>query len=431
MLLSNALGDEVLSRLKGEALPPEITRGGFEEWLSRLADDQPDLFEYENLRRRAYFSIIARWIAYVIEDCERGVPDRVGWPQGWLRRFLGVAHAARATIITFNYDSLVERAVNRSFLYDEFGQIRSSDTLDDLPPRLDGVRSEPRSTFRMLKVHGSTRFYWLPNDNSGASIVRWPQPEDNPETPGSDQGDPRQQRLLRGREPLIVPPTSLKSRYYDVPFLRGLWQEARDAISKATHLYLVGYSLPTTDLVTIGLLREIVRRDCQIVIVNEGPGLSEVKDRCEQLVGRPTGANVSEGIEVDAWVNEIVDLRARDGANVITHDLANVASGARGKAADTLVHVTVTRADKETREVAESCEDQGINLSFQEGRPLDNEPRCTLASVATFAERSVKQHGKITCNYSDGGKGVILEGWLRQPPRSAEYSLRLASVAAC
>ena len=52
MPTSDELGDEVRERLdaSGNGLPAELTRGSFEEWLSRLAEDQPDLLEHEVLR---------------------------------------------------------------------------------------------------------------------------------------------------------------------------------------------------------------------------------------------------------------------------------------------------------------------------------------------------------------------------------------------
>lgn len=48
-----------------------------------------------------------------------------------------------------------------------------------------------------------------------------------------------------GTEPLIIPPTLLKS--YEHPVIREIWDLARVALTKADEIVVVGYSLPLTD----------------------------------------------------------------------------------------------------------------------------------------------------------------------------------------
>ena len=70
MPTSEDLGGRVRELLaaEGAPLPAELTKGTFEEWLSRLAEDQPDLLEHENLQRRTWFSQISKAIARIIEE---------------------------------------------------------------------------------------------------------------------------------------------------------------------------------------------------------------------------------------------------------------------------------------------------------------------------------------------------------------------------
>jgi hypothetical protein len=180
MPTSDELGDEVRERLEagGNGLPDELTRGSFEEWLSRLAEEQPDLLEHENLRGRWYFSLISRTIAEIIQEREDEVTHGDDWPPGWLRAFIGATHGRRATVITFNYDTLLERAVN-ACRFSDFdmlldGRVRSCDVISHLPPRADQPEGGPYSTFRLLKLHGSVSFHHTPGDPMGSSLVRCP-----------------------------------------------------------------------------------------------------------------------------------------------------------------------------------------------------------------------------------------------------------------
>jgi len=170
MPTSDELGDEVRKRLEasGNGLPDELTKGSFEEWLSRLAEDQPHLLEHENLQGRRYFSLISRTIAEVIQERENEVARGDDWPPAWLRAFIGAAHGRSATVITFNYDTLLERAVN-ACKFSDFGipfdgRVHSCDVLSHLPPRADQSEGGPYSTFRLLKLHGSVSFHYTPGD---------------------------------------------------------------------------------------------------------------------------------------------------------------------------------------------------------------------------------------------------------------------------
>jgi len=53
-----------------------------------------------------------------------------------------------------------------------------------------------------------------------------------------------------------VPPSALKSPYYANPVTRETWARGFDALAAAEIVTLVGYSLPLTDLTTVGMLSE-------------------------------------------------------------------------------------------------------------------------------------------------------------------------------
>jgi len=83
----------------------------------------------------------------------------------------------RATLVTFNYDPLIECAVATGLLY-EWGQYDSvfwTEIRGDVPswpPGLAYLAADKAHTLRLLKLHGSLNWYWVPRDASGVSIAR-------------------------------------------------------------------------------------------------------------------------------------------------------------------------------------------------------------------------------------------------------------------
>lgn len=61
--------------------------------------------------------------------------------------------------------------------------------------------------------------------------------------------------LLSDKVPLIIPPVAEKSRFYANQTIRSLWSRAREHLKQAEEIYVVGYSLPDTDLTTRLLLQ--------------------------------------------------------------------------------------------------------------------------------------------------------------------------------
>jgi hypothetical protein len=84
----------------------------FEQWLSKLAEDQPYLYRPENLRRRALFEqlsgLIAMHVEWAVHESISGQSDL----PTWLSRLVKAWHQQRSSILTFNYDTLVEATVD-------------------------------------------------------------------------------------------------------------------------------------------------------------------------------------------------------------------------------------------------------------------------------------------------------------------------------
>lgn len=288
MPLTDQLGNAVIDKLCDEYpnFPFQARRfegGYFESWLSRLAEPQPDLEEAANQENRAWFARMSGAIHSIVEACESRVLETE--PPWWLLRLIGVAHWQRFSIVTFNYDTLIEYAVQEAFLLDWDTRVPASpdhilNSTPPLPSRPGMWGRTDAKSFRLIKLHGSLDSYWVSDDVSGATINRfdlagrWGHPE-----PVDMQ---RLRRELPGRVPFIVPPAAAKSSFYGNPVIRELWRSAADAISNASEIALMGYSLPTTDLVVSGMISERVGpSESGIKVVNRRP--AEVVKRLEYL----------------------------------------------------------------------------------------------------------------------------------------------------
>lgn len=216
MPVTDDLGEQAVTLLTASGLTlPRGRTTYFEEWLSRLAEDQPDLSEAENLANRSLAVRLSESIAEVVRT--RQTEAWVAGPPDWLHRFVAVLHVWRATAITFNYDTLIEKAVDTHVLIDwtakTHGQIEHSNVLDELPPLPPGWGSMSRRTFQLLKLHGSVNWWSVPGDASGATTNRTNSlamgedtPEAELESPPPTWSDTLHRTAQRPQEQLLQQP---------------------------------------------------------------------------------------------------------------------------------------------------------------------------------------------------------------------------------
>lgn len=284
--------------------------GTFETWMSYLAEAQPYLSSVQRSANRAQYMKLAESLWAVLTLIE----DEVATEElpRWFYRLLSVLHARRATVVTFNYDRLIETGIERLDLGDFSSQYRGvkvqwHSPLHDLPspPALPGLLGEERvDTLRLCKLHGSLNWYWVPGDTNGQSLNRWTELGHSAEV----------FRAMPGREPFLVPPTSSKSAFFTSPVLSEIWRQARESIWSATSLDIVGYSLPLTDLTAAGMMTSALHgRTLPICVVNpfplpvqdavrsltdiEATTCSSVEEYAESLVHKASTAVVDQILE--------------------------------------------------------------------------------------------------------------------------------------
>ena len=100
-------------------------------------------------------------------------------------------------------------------------------------------------TFRLWKLHGSVDWYWLPTDRTGETVRR---------LPSQYRYSEADRAVLVGKERFVIPPLSVKSHFYSLGIVREFWRRAATALSEASRIIVVGYSMPVTDLATTAMI---------------------------------------------------------------------------------------------------------------------------------------------------------------------------------
>lgn len=322
-----ALDPEVKREAAEAGWPAEVDGGGptsvgegaqFEAWLARLGEDQPYLSTEENLRRRALYTTIVRIMRPVLVQCEERVVAEL---PSWLPDLVSVWHDRRAQVVTFNYDTLVERCLDQLELADGSSERRicAGDVLDGIPPSgnnsqlLTGLGTD---TFRLVKLHGSTSWFWVPGDLAGTTVLRFDPAGDAGECDPSVQAE--RARLLLGRDPFIVPPISTKAALYTNPVTRELWTRARRALREARRVFLIGYSLPPVDTAATGLIADALagRSDVRVEVVN--PKSGQVVERIRQVGVTVSPSACHDGAN-DAVVRFVAGYVRESAQHVVRH----------------------------------------------------------------------------------------------------------------
>lgn len=252
----------------------DLTPGeeNFELALTRLSEDHPWLSPADNLRNQADFldlaSKVAERVAHRQNQAIRDNLVAANGPPPWLRQLVRTWHRLKSTIITLNYDTLVEKAYAAELErpHDEMYPIPVPSILTRAG---GGARlKHDDSGVSLVKLHGSIG--WRYSGSSGAGEVVYDSCTKGwrLETPDDDE-----LRLAQDKVCLIAPPAFSKTRFYGNDLLRSQWVKAREALGgPGQMIYALGYSLPDNDLMVRFLLRE-AGEGSKIVVVNKsGPG---------------------------------------------------------------------------------------------------------------------------------------------------------------
>ena len=185
-------------------------------------------------------------------------------------------------IVSFNYDSLVERSLMESNKWspvDGYGfeiQFKADPSIPTEHPQLIPTA---QSETTVLKLHGSVGWYLKNNKEVflhhlflkrlGIDCIQdFKEPEILPDV---------------NSFPSLIEPSFIKQTD-EIPVYRKIWQKARGALAKADAIYIIGYSLPGADIMAKNLLVHSLgkKTDQTITVVNPDRAIN---GKFEDLLG--------------------------------------------------------------------------------------------------------------------------------------------------
>jgi hypothetical protein len=434
MPLANKLGDLAYGRL-ASVEPQAAVRFSelysFEARMSLLAEDRPYLSEVENRQNEAEFAKLLQALVITLDEAQAQALSQSA-PR-WFIELLTVLHYRQSTVITLNYDSLIDAGVASHGLDPNGAGLQSKSPYSPLaqvwaevPPMAaapqtptvtptDLVSGRPRDlpsvpwpqaagavTLRLLKLHGSLDWWWVPRDQSGATLVR----RDTGSRFGAPQSltDEERSVQLPGLERFIVPPLATKSAYYHTPLTRQLWQDAFTALRAAKRISLVGYSLPVTDVVMSGMLEEAIRgRPVTVEIVNPYP--ESIMARMEALGGPEQPTGWLSAVEGETCVQDFASSLRDEASATVAGDIGALDFMEGRDSPAWVAWSSASRRIVETTLTSDGClvvRTDDVPLARSDVRP--GQPSSRDVAKAARAARS------IVARSSDGVEATIV-GW--------------------
>ncbi|MFL0289394.1 hypothetical protein ACJH6H_29700 [Mycobacterium sp. SMC-21] len=146
----------------------------FEQWLSYLVDVPPWPSQGDQLRNQAAFNDVALAVHHVLDERQTAAVAHGTCP-GWLPKLIRYWQATDSTVITFNYDLLVELAWSIELDNGAFQPTRLFPVpLTSIAARTGAVLggSPPASGLQLLKLHGSLNWRYSGVDRLSGWLSR-------------------------------------------------------------------------------------------------------------------------------------------------------------------------------------------------------------------------------------------------------------------
>jgi hypothetical protein len=247
----------------------------FAHALSYLEQAKPWVTEADNLRHRALFLDISNAIARDLEETVARAARSLGAnAPRWLQELIRYWHTYHCTVATLNYDTLIETVAQHVALPRK-ERILAADiyplVLTDAGVRTGGpTRERQIESFRLLKLHGSTNWYYSGRTSAHGEPIYFVPPLAGGKISERERQLYQQRlRAVADKYPFLVPPIYDKSPLLTHETIRALWFRAGAALRRASRIVCMGYSLPESDLTMMHFLRATCSPNACIEVVNQ------------------------------------------------------------------------------------------------------------------------------------------------------------------
>ncbi|TQO18853.1 SIR2-like protein [Rhodoglobus vestalii] len=414
MPLTDELGAAITSRL-GITWPSGSEENSFEDQLTLLSTSLPFLAGHENTSRRAIAEEVTATLAEELED--RNNSAAAGESPLWLRQLVSLWQAEQATVVTFNYDTLVEQAVTalRPAVLDrgasEPKSVHGWQVVFPAPTPVNALTYESlhgptQESFQLLKLHGSLNWYWSLGES--ATIVRDATVCGFGSRSATTESDEAGVKLL---DRFLIPPVTSKDSYYNVNLVHRLWRTAHDAMQQASRLTIIGYSMPAADRIAAELLCS-VPDGTPVDIVNWKLGSEADLDSPIGRIKR-LGMNLDRTWEGESAVSDYVS----NGLNAASRSLLENSALNKGKEVGVVVSITPNQSSQSQRPVPASIRANSngkasvVGFNWQDAGNSNMPPtEFSLQLLSTgSAELSDFYTGRSLLDAVQGGKPFLIQ----------------------
>ena len=254
-----------------EEQDPDKNRSNFEDIMTFLSSE----FAYEDYKDQHLKAILYRYITdLIVKIFERKNQEKSILQSSWLHNFARYLHNERSEIFTFNYDLVLENLLARENNLDirgceaiysvknmgnpyfqeytfQFDAQTGTLNMEENPMR----KWKQDWHIKLYKLHGSINWLYDPDFQDGVRVVSSHTPLE----------------YTQGLQCLIVPPTMLKNFELKTKLLDFQWHAFKGKLAQATKLYIIGYSIPKTDIATRYIIQTQLNPECEIVIIDHNP----------------------------------------------------------------------------------------------------------------------------------------------------------------
>ena len=230
------------SPLKDAQYSEKQVDNNIELWMTYPSQDQPWLDNNDNLANKTKNDKIRKLVVEILEERSLQTLNSPCKPE-WLHSLITHWSTYKSSVITLNYDTLVERAAMSC-------QIRLDQLYPSALPSVTpcGKTSEAitsENSFLYYKLHGSVNWHYSGQANPTTETICYS--EVSPWGPRQQQEE-QSRELASDKESLIISPLMEKTTYFKEETIRKLWRSASDALWNAKRVFIIGDSLPFSDL---------------------------------------------------------------------------------------------------------------------------------------------------------------------------------------